>query len=102
MSDFVAPDMLACGDSRFSVDAFRPHRALLSSAACLVSASRTSPAVVRPAAGPFLLWGAVNRQTVDELPSLMLKDQLTLEKSEPLVDAIAMIDADLPGLLDTS
>ena len=44
----------------------------------------------------------MNRQTVDELPSLMLKDQLTLEKSEPLVDAIAMIDADLPGLLDTS
>ena len=33
--------------------------------------------------------------------SLMLKDQLNMEKPEPLAEAIAMLDADLPRFLET-
>lgn len=43
----------------------------------------------------------VNRRTVDELRSLMLKDQANMEKPEPLAEAIAMLDADLPKFLET-
>ena len=35
------------------------------------------------------------------LHSLMLKDQLSMEKCEPLAEAIAMLDVDLPRFLET-
>ena len=46
----AAADMLAWENSGFSVDAFRPDHALTAPSACLVSASRTPAAVLRPAA----------------------------------------------------